>query len=460
MNKSDIAKTIEMQRSFFMTHKTKDIQFRLVALRKLRKAIWEYEHKIYQALYADLKKSKNESYGTEIGIVLSEISMHIRNLKKWTRPQRKKTSLINFISKGYVYPEPYGVVMILGAWNYPLQLILNPLTGAIAAGNCAALKTSEYAPYTAVVIEEMLSKYFAKEYISIFHGGIEISQTLLQEKFDYIFFTGNPGVGRVIMQAAAKHLTPVTLELGGKSPAIVDKDADIDLAARRIIWGKGLNAGQTCIAPDYVMAQKDIKPALLEAMKKYLIQFWGGDPKNNEEYPRIINERHFDRLCGLIKSSTIYFGGESDRNQKYIAPTLLDNVSEQDLIMQEEIFGPVLPVMEFVELDEVFHFLNRRPKPLALYYFSNDQKKSKEIIAKTSAGGVCINDTMGHTANLDMPFGGVGESGMGAYHGKYTFDVFTHYKSVMIRSNIIDLWLKYAPYKGEIKLAIVKRILK
>jgi len=451
MINQDVSKAIEKQRHFFNTHQTKEIRVRKDSLKELRHAILEHEKNIADALYLDLRKSTFESYETEIGLSLLELRIHLKNLTKWAKPKKVKTPLAHFLSKSIIYPEPYGVVLIIAPWNYPFQLLINPLIGAISAGNCVVLKPSEYAKYTADVIEQIIRKHFSPEYIALFKGGKEVSDALIHEPVDYIFFTGSPKTGKIVMNAASKNLTPVTLELGGKSPCIVHRDANINLAAKRIVWGKFLNAGQTCVAPDYLFVHQEIKRELLESMKKYIIQFFGSEPEKCEHFPRIINEKHFDRLARLMEDGKIYFGGNKERSRKFISPTIIDTVSAEDPIMQEEIFGPLLPVMEFEQLDEVIHFVNSRPKPLALYFFSTDRKNQLEIVKKTSSGGMCINDTLVHFANPYLPFGGVGNSGMGCYHGKSSFDTFTHYRAIAKKSNLLDVPVRYAPYKGKMK---------
>jgi len=349
-----------------------------------------------------------------------------------------------------IYSEPYGVVLIISPWNYPFQLAIAPLVGALTAGNCAVLKPSNHSPKTSEVIAEMLGKAFPEEYIAVVLGGREANKDLLAQKFDYIFFTGGPAVGRFVMEAAAKHLTPVTLELGGKSPCIVDATAKIDLAAKRIVWGKFINAGQTCVAPDYVFVQKGVKEKLLASMAKYISKFFS--KTYEQKFPKIVNEKHFQRLLGLMESGDIYCGGKSDPKINRIEPTILDNVSWESPIMQEEIFGPLLPVLEFEDLEDVVKQVNARPKPLALYLFTTSKANEKHILTSISHGGGCINDTVVHLATPYLPFGGVGESGMGSYHGKASFDTFSHKKSIMKKSNLIDIPLRYPPYPESTKL--------
>jgi len=448
----------QKQREFFLNNKTKDLKFRKEQLLKLREAVREYEERILDALALDLNKSKYEGYMTEVGIVLEEISFVLKRFKRWAKPKRVKTPLTQFPAKSIIYKEPYGVVLIMSPWNYPFQLAIAPLVGAIAAGNCALIKPSNYSPYTSEVISEMIGKTFPEEYISVVLGGREANQDLLAQKFDYIFFTGGTKVGRVVMEAASKHLTPVTLELGGKSPCIVDETAKIDLAARRIVWGKFINAGQTCVAPDYVLVQKSVKNDLLTSMVKYVKEYFGKALEKDFRFPRIVNEKHFQRLLGLMGSGKLYYGGKSDPDLNRIEPTILDEVDWDSPVMQEEIFGPILPVLEFDSLDEVVRKVNARPKPLALYLFTTSKAKEKYILNSISHGGGCINDTVVHLATHYLPFGGVGESGIGNYHGRASFDTFSHKKSIMKKSNLIDVPLRYPPFKDSLKL--LKKFLK
>ena len=458
--KQVVEQTVEDQTRFFFTHTTKDIDFRLEQLKKLKKAILAYEDRLYEALWKDLHKSKFEAYVTEIGITLSEISFHIRHLRKWSKPKRVPTNqLIHFWSSSKILHEPFGRVLIIAPWNYPFQLLITPLIGAISAGNCVVLKPSQYTKNTALVMEQMISEYFQPEYIALFQGGREMNQTLLEQKWDYIFFTGSPDIGKVVMQAAAKNLTPVSLELGGKSPCIVDCDANLKVAAARIVWGKFINAGQTCIAPDYLFVHKSVKKEFLGLMNQTILRYFGSDPKESSFFPRIATVEKTERLSRFIEKSNKITGGEIDIQNRYLPPTIIDSVTQEDPIMKEEIFGPILPVMEFDELQEVIDYVNNHPKPLSFYYFSKNRKKQKEIFRKTSSGGGCINDVLIHFSNDNMPFGGVGNSGMGGYHGKYSFETFSHKRSVMKKSNCIDIPLRYPPYR-EWKYKLVKMVLK
>jgi len=453
----DIKNLTEKQRAFFSTGNTLDIDFRINALKKLKAVIKENEGDILDALKWDLNKSPFEAYATEVGFVYNELNDAIRNIRKWCKAKRARTPMTQFKSTSYIVSEPYGVVLIMSPWNYPFQLTVAPLIGAVAGGNCAVVKPSAYSPATSAVLRRILS-CFEKEYIAVVEGGREANQELLNEKFDYIFFTGSVQVGKTVMEKAARNLTPVTLELGGKSPCIVDRDVDIDLAARRIIWGKIINSGQTCVAPDYVYVHKDVKDSLIGSMKRYITVFYGEHPCENPQYPRIVNEKHFRRLLGLIDKEKVYYGGEYDESGLRISPTILENVTREDAVMHEEIFGPILPVLTYEDPEEIFSAITSRPKPLALYLFTRNRKFEHEIISRISFGGGCINDTLVHLATPYMPFGGVGESGMGSYHGKWSFDTFTHKKSIMKKSCYIDIPLRYPPYENKIDL--LKKIMK
>lgn len=452
MTIKNLSETIQKQRDFFFTQKTKDIAFRFEMLKKLEHSINKYEDKIIQALHDDLKKSPYEAYMTEIGMVKEELSFHLKHLKSWAKPKRVKTPILHFISSSFIYPEAYGVVLIIAPWNYPFNLLFTPLIGAISAGNCVVLKPSIHSPHTSTLIEELITNTFREEHISIFMDEERLNQTLKKDKFDYIFYSGNSAFGKKIMEAASKHLTPVTLELGGKSPCIVDREANIDYSARRIAWGKFLNAGQSCVAPDYVFVDKEIKNKVIETLQKYIKIFYGENPEENPDFSRIINDKHFKRLCGLMQKGTILTGGETKKETRYISPTIIDDINPEDPIMQEEIFGPLLPVLEYNTLDEAISFINSRPKPLALYFFSQSRKKQKMVLNQTSFGGGCINDTIMHIAGSYLPFGGIENSGMGAYHGKATFDIFSHKKSILKKSNVLDVKLRYPPYKRKMKL--------
>ena len=449
---------IQRQRDFFRSGRTKPVLYRINALKTLKKSIFANENKIYTALREDLGKSEFESFAGEIGVVLSEISEAVKHIRSWAKPRKVKSRMINFPDRNIIYPQPYGVILIIGPWNYPLQLILAPLVAAIAAGNCIVIKPSELAPATSNLISGIISASFPSEYLAVVEGGIEESQALLKQRFDFIFFTGRSKVGRIVMKEAAANLTPIALELAGKSPAIVESDANIDVAARRIVWGKFFNAGQTCVAPDYLLANSKISRRLLDAMIRTIHQFYGDDPSESPDFSRIINDSHFDRLARLMSDGRILIGGEKDRDKRYIAPTIITGISWEDPIMQEEIFGPILPVLEFDDLDTVLEKISSRPRPLALYCFSSNKSTCKRVLERVEFGGGCINDCVTHLLNPALPFGGVGESGMGCYHGKYGFETFSHRKSILEKGTWMDIALRYPPYAGKLKW--MKKILK
>lgn len=455
---ADIKAKVDKQREYFSQGKTKSLQFRLEMLRRLRSVINANQAEISNALQQDLKKSPFEAYITEIGFVLSELNYIIKKLPRWVKKQRVSTPLTNILAKSYIYPEPYGVSLIMAPWNYPFQLTIAPLIGSMAAGNCTVLKPSDYAANTAKVLERIISEHFDEGYITVISGGREENTQLLEQRFDYIFFTGSVAVGKIVMEKAAKFLTPVTLELGGKSPCIVDETANIDLAARRIIWGKLVNCGQTCVAPDYLYVHSKIKTELVDRIKAYLISFYGEDVFNNQEYPKIINEKHFNRLVNLLTDGNIIYGGKTNKASLQISPTVIDNINWENGVMQEEIFGPILPILEFSDLNEVITAIRMRPKPLALYLFSNSKANQQQILNSLSFGGGCINDTLVHLATPYMGFGGVGESGMGRYHGRESFNTFSHMKSILKKSNLVDIKLRYPPYKDKLKM--VKKFMK
>ena len=451
LTKSVTAKTVSNQRLFFTKHQTKKLSFRIEQLKLLQQAILDNEAAITKALNADLNKPELESYVTEIGSCLEEIKYALKHIRSWVKPKKVRTPLPYLPASSKVYSEPLGVVLIIGAWNYPLQLVISPLIGAIAAGNCAIIKPSEIAVNTSTLLAEIIPKYFDSSFISVVEGGKEVTQQLLEEKFDHIFFTGNTQVGKIIMSAAAKQLTPVTLELGGKSPCIVDADTHLEYTARRIVWGKFLNAGQTCVAPDYLLVDRKIKKDLLEHLKQIIQEFYGTTPETSPDYARIINQHHFQRLCELLKTGEIVVGGDTNPSDYYIAPTVIDGVSPEEGVMQEEIFGPILPVIEYTNLSEAIAFVNAKPKPLALYFFSNNKQHQNQVLQETASGGACINDTIVQIAFPGLPFGGVGDSGIGRYHGKTSFETFSHQRSVLHKSFWVDLKLRYAPYKGKLK---------
>ena len=447
---------IHKQRQFFATGKTKDVEWRIEQLRRLKQAIVDEQEAIINAVKADLGRPDFEAY-FELAAI-SEINYALKHLKSWVKPKKVRAGIEQFPASAKIYPEPLGVVLIISPWNYPFQLMISPLTGAIAAGNCALLKPSELAAHTSRAIADIIQKTFDPAYIAVVEGGVETSQQLLEEKFDRIFFTGGTAIGKIVMQAAAKHLTPVTLELGGKSPCIVDYDVDLNYAAKRITWGKYLNAGQTCIAPDYLLVHSRIKSELLTEIKKCVEEFYGDDPSKSPDYSRIISRRHLERLEPLLKDGEIAIGGQTKPEEKYIAPTVIDRISWESPVMQEEIFGPILPVLEYTDLTEAIAQINARPKPLALYVFSKDKQKQEQVLQETSSGGVCINDTVMQVGVSTLPFGGVGDSGIGSYHGKASFDTFSHYKSVLKKGFRLDPNWRYPPYKD--KLSLLKRIIK
>ncbi|MCX6281209.1 MAG: aldehyde dehydrogenase [Bacteroidetes bacterium] len=449
----NIPSVLQSQREFFNAYLTRDLDFRIEQLKTLRKAILAYEDQLYEAFRTDLGKSKFEVYETEIGLVLEEAGRHIHKLHQWAKPLKTGTNqVLHFWSKSRIYKEPFGLVLIMAPWNYPFQLLINPLIGAVSAGNCVALKPSELTPAIAGVMEEMITRFFDPRYISIFNGDVETSKALLREKWDHIFFTGSPAVGRIVMESAARNLSPVVLELGGKSPCVVDADADLKVAASRITWGKFLNSGQTCIAPDYLFVHTSVKDELLRLMSNKIIQYFSAHPKESSDYPRIVSEEKTQRLAAFLGQGKVICGGEVNIHDRYIAPTILDGIGPGDPVMQEEIFGPILPVMEFSDIEEVIRFINSNPKPLALYYFSEDKARQDAFIAKTSSGGACINDVITHIANPNLPFGGVGNSGMGQYHGQFSFDTFSHHRSVLSKSTRVDIPVRYPPYKGKFRL--------
>ncbi len=453
-----ITQLLQKQRSFFASGQTLSLEFRKAQLRKLQKAIRAHEQDIFDALYADFRKPELESFVTEVGFVEQELRLVMSNINKWIKPKRVKEVLVNFPGRSYIYSEPYGVALIIGPWNYPFQLVLNPLIGAMAAGNCAIIKPSELTANTSAVIAKIIRENFDEAYIAVVEGGVETTQQILAQRFDTIFFTGSTNVGRIVMKAAAEHLTPVTLELGGKSPAIVAEDADLDLSARRIVWGKFLNAGQTCVAPDYLLVHEDVKEELIQLLDQYIKQFYGQDPAASPDFARIINERHFQRLSGLLQNSNVRIGGATNATANYIAPTVMDQVSWNHPVMQEEIFGPLLPVLTYQDVQDVVRVVNSHEKPLALYFFTSNKEKQEYVLQNASFGGGCINDTISHLANPNLPFGGVGGSGIGSYHGQSSFDVFSHQKSVLKRGTWLDLPLRYPPYKG--RLPLLRKVFK
>lgn len=460
MKKEEITQIVQKQREFYKTGKTQSVSYRIGALRKLKDALVQYEDKIAEAIQKDLGKSAQESYMCETGLVISEISHMLKHVKRYAKNKTVLTPLAQFASKSYKQPTPYGVVLVMSPWNYPVLLTLDPLVDAIAAGNTVVVKPSNYSLNTTNVLKEMLESIFPSEYVAVITGGREENQALLDEKFDYIFFTGSKNVGTIVLEKAAKHITPVTLELGGKSPCIVDKSADLKLAARRLVFGKYLNCGQTCVAPDYVYCHASIKDQFMTYVKEEIIKQYGTDYLGNNEYGKMINLRAFNRVSGLIDSSKVIHGGHYDEDTLKIEPTVIDNVSLDDPIMQEEIFGPLMPVLTYENIDDVIEVINDRDNPLALYIFANDKKLIKHVTTSTQYGGGCINDVVIHLATSYMGFGGVGESGMGSYHGKVGFDTFTHYKSIVDKKTWLDLPMRYHPFNNKFYDQLIRLFLK
>jgi aldehyde dehydrogenase (NAD+) len=456
--RAKLSDLVSRQRTYFRSGATRSIDFRRDQLRRLKWAIESREAELLTALHADLRKGEVEAYSTEVGIVYREISHALRKVGGWARSRGVPTDLFNLPGRSRVYPEPYGESLIIAPWNYPFQLLMVPLVGAIAAGNTVVLKPSEYAPRTAAIAEAVVRDAFADNYVATVQGASDTARRLTGLAFDHIFYTGSKGVGAKVMAAAAENLTPVTLELGGKSPTIVDESANLDLAARRIVFGKAINAGQTCVAPDYVLVQESVHNALLEKMAAVTEEFFDGDPKSHPRYSRIVNERHFDRLVQLIDSDLVYVGGQSDREDLYIAPTILSGLDMDHPVMQEEIFGPILPVIAYGTLDEAIELVHQNPKPLALYHFTGSRRKERSVIRSVSFGGGAVNTTIMHVASRHLPFGGVGPSGMGRYHGKASFDCFSHHKGVLKQPGFFDHGLAYP--NGRAGLGIIRRLLR
>lgn len=436
---------VTRQRCFFLSQATKPVDWRIKQLKQLKTAIMAHEEDLYQALWTDLHKSEEEAYLTELSIVINEIDCHIRHLRRWVRPVRVHTPLYLFPSKSRVIREPKGLALIVAPWNYPFNLMMCPLIGAISAGCCAVLKPSPYAPNVADVMDQIVKETFEEQYVALVQGHREVNAMLLEQHFDQIFYTGSPAVGKVVMAAAARHLTPVVLELGGKSPCIVDRDANLDLTAHRLAWGKTINAGQTCIAPDYLLVHESVKEGLVERLMADFERFYGQDAEKSDTFCRIITDKHFNRLSAYLKEGKILCGGKTDATARYIQPTLIE-VEPEMRIMQEEIFGPILPIMTFNDINEVITFVNERPKPLALYYFGG-KAQARKVLSATTSGGACVNDTVLHVSNPRLPFGGTGNSGMGRYHRKESFLAFSNSRSVLWSSDKIDMAMKYPPYK-------------
>ena len=447
MEKAFLEELLKAQKNFFWSGKTRNISFRIEALNKLKDTIKAHEEEVLGAIYKDLRKTSMDGYATEIAGVYDEINYAIKNVRSWSKVQKVETPVFLFPSKSYVHKEPFGVTLIIAPWNYPFQLLMLPLAGAIAAGNTAILKPSEISANTAAVMEKIINKVFPKEYLHVVQGGANETQTLLEMPLDYIFFTGSIAVGKAVMAAAAKNLIPLTLELGGKSPAIVHKDADLILAARKIAWGKFINAGQTCIAPDYVLVHTNRKDDFLKELKKAIRNFYGEDAAAHPRYCRIINDRHFQRLNAMLNNANTLSGGKTNAADRYIEPTIIYPVQWDDPIMRDEIFGPLLPILTYSDLDDIIRRIRERPEPLSLYLFSDDQAVQTKVIDEIPFGGGAINNTIFHIVSHFMPFGGVGTSGMGAYHGKVSFDTFSHAKSILKSSSKFDPLAAVYPHK-------------
>lgn len=443
---SEIKSIVASQRRFLRSEATLDIDYRLAALRRLRRAIVEHEHELTEALYLDLHKSYEEAYLTEISIVLGEIDNFLKNLPRWAAPSKKHTPLKLFPSRSAVLTEPLGLALIIAPWNYPVQLLLNPLVGAIAAGCTAVLKPSPYVPHVAEALEQLVRGVFDEEYVAVVQGHREVNTALLSERYDVIFFTGSPELGRIVMRAASDNLTPVILELGGKSPVIVDCTADVELAAKRVAWGKTLNAGQTCIAPDYLLIHRDVRAQFVEAYRHALGELHGEDARQSQHYVRMVSDRAFERVASYLKEGRVVVGGAVDAAERYIEPTLLADVAPDAAVLREEIFGPILPMIEIDSVDDAVDYILEREKPLALYVFA-EEGVAKRVVRRTSSGGACINDVIMHIANENLPFGGVGNSGMGRYHGRDSLYAFSHRRSVLSSPTWLDLPFRYMPYK-------------
>ncbi|EEL88929.1 aldehyde dehydrogenase [Bacillus cereus] len=453
-----ISSIVNKQKQYFYNGYTRSIETRKNNLKKLYDGIQRFEEEIFQALKLDLNKSAHESFTTEVGYVLKEISFQLKHMSSWSKPKRVRTALTHFGSKGKVVPEPYGVTLIIAPWNYPFQLAIAPLVGALAAGNTVVLKPSELTPNVSKMLTRMIEELFPEELVSVVEGGVEESTALLKEPFDYIFFTGSVGVGKVVMEAAAKNLTPLTLELGGKSPCIVHKDAKLDVTARRIVWGKFLNAGQTCVAPDYMYVHSSVKEQLIEALRHEITEQYGKEPLQNDNYVRIVSDRHFERLCTFLQDGKQVIGGGYKKETLHIEPTVLTNVTWQSAVMEDEIFGPILPIIEYDKLEDVIETIQQHPKPLALYVFSEDRKVQEQVTNNIPYGGGCINDVVYHLATPYLPFGGVGSSGLGGYHGEQSFRTFSHYKSILSQSTAFDMKIRYSSTKSALKF--IRKLLK
>lgn len=447
-------------RDFFQTQSTKDIKFRKKYLKALKKSIKKHESDILDALKSDLGKNKVEAYATEVGFVMKELSYIIKELKNWAKTKSVTTPMMQFPAKSFIKYEPYGTVLIIGPFNYPFQLVMSPLIGALAAGNCAVVKPSEMTPQTSMVVQEILEEVFPPDYVKVVQGEKEVTSQLLDERFDYIFFTGSTKVGQIVYEKASKHLTPVTLELGGKSPVIIDDTSNLKVAAERIAFGKFMNAGQTCVAPDYILIDNEIKMKFVEALQATIQEFYGAQIEQSEDFGRIVNDHHFNRLVNIIEDSRqqVIYGGESNADELFVAPTIILDPKLSDSVMQQEIFGPILPIIGYDTFNEVYDIVEQYEKPLALYLFTEDSDQITTVFNRLSFGGGCVNDTILHLANPNLPFGGVGHSGIGSYHGKYSFELFSHEKSYITKSTKLESGLLFPPYKGKFKY--VKQLFK
>ena len=442
---------LKTQKEYFRTRATRDVGMLKKLLIKLRSEILDKENAIYEAVYKDLKKSKFEAYFSEIGVVISEIDSTLKHIDSWSKPKKVRAAGLNFPSRDYIYSEPYGSVLIIAPWNYPFQLAVAPLIAAIAAGNTVVLKPSEHTTHTSQLLEDILSTVFVTEHVIVIQGGIPETTLLLKERWDYIFFTGSVAVGKIVAKAAAPFLTPITLELGGKNPCIIDDTMSTQLVAKRLVWGKFVNAGQTCIAPDYLLVHSSVKAQLISDLKSEIIMAYGENPQKSADYPRIVNSEHLSRLTNMLEDSRVVFGGEFDTEDYYLAPTLIDEPSTDSEVMKDEIFGPILPILSYETESDIDSVLSKYDKPLGFYVFSNDTSFYKKMIETYSFGGGAVNDTMVQFGNSRLPFGGVGESGIGAYHGRLGFDTFSHKKGIVIKANWIDIPLRYAPYKNKLE---------
>ncbi len=448
---SKYAALLKQQKETYLSGITKSINFRKEQLKKLKLLLKENEVVLTDAVHMDFKKPAFETFGTEIGLIIGEINYALKNLDDWVAPEKVPSSLVNFPSENYMLKEPYGSVLIIAPWNYPVQLSLLPLVGALAAGNTAVIKPSELTPHTSGALSDLIALYFPSDIVSVCEGGANTSTALLELDFDYIFFTGSTRVGKIIMQSAASRLIPVTLELGGKTPCVVDETADLEISAKRIAWGKFVNAGQTCVAPDYLLVHPSIKEELLEELKLSITSLYGEDPEQSVDYPRIINQEHFSRLSGFLEDGELVYGGKTNAAANYISPTLLDGITWEDSIMKDEVFGPILPVLTYTDLQDAVSQIRKAPRPLALYIFTSNDDTEKYFLENVSFGGGAINDTIAQLGNHHLSFGGVGASGFGSYHGKASFDSFSHQKSIMKKNFLVDIPIRYAPYDGKMK---------